>query len=122
MKKNDKDDTSLPEILGRELEELDTAFQLILRAYTQKFTTELDRVRRAVAELKQKKKLGRGKVQDLRDMLMLVRQLEIKPAKGKRRDLKRLEALTDDLNGFVRDWESTAREDAAAPPKRALPL
>jgi hypothetical protein len=110
MKPKYKEEVSLPEVVGKELEELDAAFHMIVRAYTQRFTTELDLVRRGVETIKEQKKIARGQIQDLRDMLMLIRQLEIKPTKGKRRDLKRLEGLVDDLQGFVRDWEATSRK------------
>ena len=37
-------------------------------------------------------------------MLMLLRSLEIKPAKGKRRDLKKVENLVDELRTIADRW------------------
>jgi hypothetical protein len=37
-------------------------------------------------------------------MLMLLRSLDVKPAKGKRRDLKKVELLVEELRGIVERW------------------
>jgi hypothetical protein len=51
-----------------------------------------------------KKKLPAGRAHDLRDMLSLLRNLEIKPAKGRRRDLKKVESTIEELRYIVERW------------------
>jgi hypothetical protein len=38
-------------------------------------------------------------------MLMLLRSLEVKPTKGRRRDLKKIETLVEELRNIVNRWE-----------------
>ena len=41
---------------------------------------------------------------DLRDMLTVLRTLEVKPVAGRRRDLKKMEAAVDDLRMLIEHW------------------
>jgi hypothetical protein len=50
------------------------------------------------------KKLPAARAHELRDMLSLLRNLEIKPAKGRRRDLKKVENLLEELRRIVERW------------------
>jgi len=52
-----------------------------------------------------KKKLPGSRGSDLRDILMLLRSLEIKPAKGRRRDLKKVENLVEELRTIIDRWK-----------------
>lgn len=100
-------ENSLAEKVGEELKSIEKLFQLLLQAYNERFQSELRGIQAAVQELGGYRKIAQVPMEDLRDMLMLIRQLEIKPAKGRRKDLKKLEALLKDLQGFARDWETT---------------
>ncbi len=42
---------------------------------------------------------------DLRDMTTLLRTLEVKPVAGRRKDLKKIESLVDELRLLVERWE-----------------
>ena len=44
------------------------------------------------------------KVHNLRDMLALLRNLQIKPADGRRKDLKKVEAVVAELQILLKDW------------------
>ncbi len=50
------------------------------------------------------RKLPAARAHDLRDMLSLLRNLEVKPAKGRRRDLKKVENLLEELRRIVERW------------------
>ena len=41
---------------------------------------------------------------DLRDLLTVLRTLEVKPVAGRRRDLKKIEATVDDLRLLIERW------------------
>ena len=45
------------------------------------------------------------RIYDLRDMLTVLRTLEVKPLAGKRRDLKRIEAAVEDLRMLIERWK-----------------
>ena len=57
------------------------------------------------AEAASKKQLPASRTTDLRDMLMLLRSLEVKPAKGRRRDLKKVENTVAELRAIADRWE-----------------
>jgi hypothetical protein len=40
----------------------------------------------------------------MRDMLMLMRELEVKTSKGRRRDLKRIESTVAELRTIAERW------------------
>ena len=46
-----------------------------------------------------------GKNRDIRDMLTLLRNAGIKPEKGRRKDLKKLDSISEDLTMMVQDWK-----------------
>lgn len=45
-----------------------------------------------------------GKNRDIRDMLTLLRNAGVKPEKGRRKDLKKLDSISDDLTMMVENW------------------
>lgn len=47
---------------------------------------------------------GQGHLYDLRDMTTLLRTLEVKPVAGRRKDLKKIESLVDELRLLVERW------------------
>ena len=82
------------------------SFKELIAAYSTQVEAELAELQIAVAaESESKKKLPSSRVIDLRDMLMLLRSFDIKPAKGRRRDLKKVEGLVEDLRDIVDRWE-----------------
>ena len=46
-----------------------------------------------------------SRVRDLRDMLTLLRTMETKPQEGRRKDLKKMEAVINDLQLLTAGWE-----------------
>jgi hypothetical protein len=71
----------------------------------------LARLHREIAELTramEKKEAGPGfrrrELKDLRDMLNRVARLEINPERGRRKDLKRIDALIGELQSTVERW------------------
>ena len=48
---------------------------------------------------------GQNHLHDLRDMTTLLRTLEVKPVAGRRKDLKKIESLVDELRLLVERWE-----------------
>lgn len=98
--------SALPlQTVAEELTFLRKTFREIAHAYTSQIEAEITQLHALVAgDAESKKKLPGSRVADLRDMLMLLRSLEVKPAKGRRRDLKKIESLVEDLRGIVDGW------------------
>ena len=44
-------------------------------------------------------------MKSLRDLLLILREVEVKPEKGRRRDLKRIETAVKDMRRIVENWE-----------------
>ena len=99
--------SALPfQTVAEELAFLRKTFRDLAETYTAQIEGELTRLHSTIsANSTSKKKLPGSRVADLRDMLMLLRSLDVKPAKGKRRDLKRIETLVEDLRTIVDRWE-----------------
>ena len=108
-------------------EELDTlrkTFRTACRHYAERVDMEIIRLRERVVAAGEthrendKVKLAAGsrgrtaapardmatQFHDLRDMLTVLRTLEVKPLAGRRRDLKKIEAAVEDLRMLIEGW------------------
>ena len=99
--------SALPlQTVAEELAFVRKAFKDLVNTYATQIESELTHMHAVVvAEAASKKKLPASRGTDLRDMLMLLRSLEVKPAKGRRRDLKKVETMVEDLKSIVDRWE-----------------
>ena len=92
--------------VAEELAFLRKSFKELIAAHAANVEGEIARLQMALSEdAKSKKKLPASRMPDLRDMLMLLRNFDIKPAKGRRRDLKKIENLVEELRVIVERWE-----------------
>lgn len=88
-----------------ELVFLRKTFRDLVGTYSSQIEAEIAHLQAAVeADGNGKKKLPPSRTSDLRDMLMLLRSLEVKPTKGKRRDLKKVETLVEELRVIADRW------------------
>ncbi len=107
------------------VEELDTlrkTLRLACQHFSKRIDMEIIRVRERVAEAGEQytaagekpKPTGRNgersngpgtsRLYDVRDMITLLRTLEVKPLAGRRKDLKKIESLVDELRLLVERW------------------
>ena len=110
------------------IEELDTlrkAFRTACRHYAERVDMEIIRLRervataaevyhgndkgKAAAGMRGRSRVGAAadpnlQLRDLRDMLTVLRTLEVKPQAGRRRDLKKMEAAVEDLRMLIERW------------------
>lgn len=92
--------------VAEELAFLRKAFKELIAAYAANVEGDIVRLQTAVSEeAAAKKKFPASRVPELRDMLMLLRNFDIKPAKARRRDLKKIESLIEELRLIVERWE-----------------
>ena len=92
--------------VAEELAFLRKTFRDLAAAYGAGVEGEITHLHALVcAEAASKKKLPATRTTDLRDMLMLLRSLDVKPAKGRRRDLKKVENVVAELHVIADRWE-----------------
>ncbi len=91
--------------VAEELAFLRKSFKELVSAYSTQIEAEIAQLQIVIAaETDPKKKFPASRVADLRDMLMLLRSFDIKPARGRRRDLKKVEGLVKDLRDISERW------------------
>lgn len=88
--------------VAEELQALETAFHESIDSYRQRVTEEIGTIRGAVEKIDTEP--NQEQIRDLRDMLTLLRNFEIKSAKGRRKELKKVDLLVDDLAHLTRNW------------------
>jgi len=91
--------------LTRELKGLKRDLRVVARGYLQRIEGELGEVMEAVTAFEgEETAVPTARIRDMRDMLMLVRGLQIKPDKGRRKDLKKIDAAVGELRLFLDRW------------------
>lgn len=97
-------DASPAKSLDRELRALRRDLKLVGRTYLQRIDSEIEEILQAVNEMQSTDEIPAAKIRDLRDMMMLVHGLQIKPDKGRRKDLKKIDSTVGDLRLFLDNW------------------
>lgn len=90
--------------LLQEIEVFRAACDGTLQAIGLKFHERLDAVKVRVEGLGPVDDISSGKLRDIRDMLTLLHHADVKPDKGRRKDLKKLDSISDDLTMLVERW------------------
>ena len=70
-------------------------------AYLNRLEAELDEVAAWARERAAEGELSKARIRDLGDMITLVRKIDAKPHKGRRRDLKKIDATVGDLRELI---------------------
>lgn len=71
------------------------------RAYLNRLEAEIDEVAAWATERAREADLPKARIRDLGDMITLVRKIDSKPSKGRRRDLKKIDATVGDLREIM---------------------
>ena len=104
MEKKTKDKATSPlRSVEEELAFLRKMFGELISSYSLRIEAEIVRITESVAA-EGKKKLSTSRARDARDMLVLLRNLGIKPEKGRRRDLKKIDAALEELRYIADRW------------------
>jgi len=101
---NDEVNASPMKSAGEELDFLRKTFREIIASYSARVEGEIAQIRGAVSVEEKKKKLSSSHLRDARDIITLVRTMDVKSEKGRRRDLKKIDLLIEELNRFVENW------------------
>lgn len=103
-KERDAKDLPLTPLL-EELGFVRKAFHDLASNYVSRIEGELEMFREVVVTIGSRKKVSTKCAKGLSEVLLLLRSFEMKPEKGRRRDLKKVEALVEEIRRIADDWE-----------------
>jgi hypothetical protein len=90
-------DTSPVKVFQTELEKLRRDLRATVRAYAARLEIDLAESRAALGSLQPVEELSRERLHELRDLMIHVRKRKLKPEKGRRKDLRKIDSLIEDL-------------------------
>jgi len=91
--------------LAEELGFVRKSFREMIDVYSTRVETQLTKIRDAVLEQSNNPKLAPAQIRDLRDMITLCRTLDLRPEKGRRKDLKKIDTLVEELQLMIQNWQ-----------------
>jgi hypothetical protein len=83
------------------LEKLRNDLRTTVRAYTARLEVDLAESRAALRASKSPEELPREQLHQLRELTILVRKRKLKPEKGRRKDLRKIDSLIEDLQLLI---------------------
>jgi hypothetical protein len=90
--------------VAEELDFLRKSFRECVNVYAKRVEAQLLQIRESVLEQTKNPKLPPGHIRDLRDMITLCRTLDVKPEKGRRKDLKKIDTAVEELHLMIQNW------------------
>ena len=102
--KPDGTDASPMKAVLEELDSLRVTLRETLACYSGRLENEINSVRETVQNELGNEKISHAKLRDLRDMLTLLRNTQIKTEKGRRKDLKKIDSIVGDLMLLIENW------------------
>jgi hypothetical protein len=99
-------ETSPVTVLENELTALRRDLRTTLRAYGARLEIDLAELTAAVSAQRRATNLSRERLHDLRELLIMARKRKLKPEKGRRKDVRKLDVL-------IRDMHSVTHPNAA---------
>jgi hypothetical protein len=98
-------DVSPMKSLAEELEFVRKSFRESIQTYSGRVESQLTQIRNTVLAQTKNPHLPPAQIRDLRDMITLCRTLDLKPEKGRRKDLKKIDSLLEELHLMIQGWE-----------------
>ncbi|MCC6354525.1 MAG: hypothetical protein IT577_11605 [Verrucomicrobiae bacterium] len=95
-----RDARALTEEIGR----VQSGLTDIARNFVARLNAELAAVQRRVVDVAAGRNPPRRVRSDLAEMIEIARSLQLKPNKGRRKDMKRVDGLVGELQGIVEKW------------------
>lgn len=81
------------------------AFHDAAAHYMARIEGDLNAVREVIAAIAAQKTVPKERVKGLRDVLLILREIEVKPEKGRRRDLRKIESAVKEMRHIVDGWD-----------------
>ena len=89
-------------MLTDELEAVKRDLRRTIRAYAARLELDLAESLAAVARHKRPEDLSRETLHDIRDLTIMMRKRKLKPEKGRRKDVRKLDSLIRDLHSIAK--------------------
>jgi hypothetical protein len=96
-------------MLAEELAALRRDLRATVRAYTARLEIDLAESMKAVASTKGAETLARDQLHEIRELTIMLRKRKLKPEKGRRKDLRKIDSLIRDLHSVTHPNSSAAR-------------
>ena len=93
-------------MLMEELAALRRDLRRTIRVYMARLETDLADSAAAVASSKRVDSLSRERLHEIRDLTIMLRKRKLKPEKGRRKDLRKIDSLIHDLHSITHPAES----------------
>ena len=106
-KRRKKRETSPATMLAEELAALRRDLRATIRAYAARLEIDLAESMATVSS-KRAEALSREQLHDIRDLTIMVRKRKLKPEKGRRKDLRKIDSLIRDLHSITHPNSSAA--------------
>jgi hypothetical protein len=98
---NGKSNGSPARLLESELVKLRRELRETLRVYSARLEVQLAQTVAALKTNGSADELPRERVHQLRDLTIMVRKRKVRPEKGRRKDLRKLDTIINDLHTFL---------------------
>jgi len=105
-KKKARREISPVTMLTEELTALRRDLRRTIRVYMARLETDLAESAAAVASSKRVDSLSRERLHEIRDLTIMLRKRKLKPEKGRRKDLRKIDSLIHDLHSITHPAES----------------
>ena len=89
-------------MLTDELDSVRRDLRRKIRAYAARLELDLAESNAAVTRYKRGEDLSRERLHDIRDLTIMMRKRKLKPEKGRRKDVRKLDLLIRDLHSIAR--------------------
>ena len=89
-------------MLTDELDSVRRDLRRTIRAYAARLELDLAESMAAVTRYKRGEDLSRERLHDIRDLTIMMRKRKLKPEKGRRKDVRKLDSLIRDLQSIAR--------------------
>jgi hypothetical protein len=89
-------------MLTDELDAVKRDLRRTIRAYAVRLELDLTESIAAVTRYKRAEDLSRERLHDIRDLTIMMRKRKLKPEKGRRKDVRKLDSLIGDLHTIAR--------------------
>ena len=95
-------------MLAEEVAALRRDLRTTIRAYAARLEIDLAESMKAVASTKGAETLARDQLHEIRDLTIMLRKRKLKPEKGRRKDLRKIDSLIRDLHSITHPNSSAA--------------
>jgi len=100
-KRHKKRETSPATMLAEEVAALRRDLRTTIRAYAARLEIDLAESMKAVASTKGAEILARDQLHEIRELTIMLRKRKLKPEKGRRKDLRKIDSLIRDLHSIT---------------------